>query len=225
MLYLMGLNGFGKNPRLVKLIDAESLGDVSDFSTKYNLHEITETFEPTELSDDTHAFFVGSYGELLNRRDHIVCKHWAKECEVTCNPPNNVYALLFYHHDYRVLINAKDFDPNPSQEVHNHSPDGFSWGYNGSGPSQLALAILLNETGSVNLTFDYYGLFKEMFISAVPTSETPFTIKSNEVRRFLEITDKYRDVKGPSAYTSELKALRAEIFARQHLGDPSETKA
>ena len=32
-----------------------------------------------------------------------------------------------------------------SLKLRNHSPDGFSWGYNGSGPSQLALAILLNE--------------------------------------------------------------------------------
>lgn len=33
--------------------------------------------------------------------------------------------------------------PAPSIAVHNHSPDGFSWGFGGSGPSQLALAIML----------------------------------------------------------------------------------
>lgn len=31
----------------------------------------------------------------------------------------------------------------PSLKVFNHSPTGFGWGYNGSGPAQLALAILL----------------------------------------------------------------------------------
>lgn len=29
--------------------------------------------------------------------------------------------------------------------VRNHSPTGFSWGYNGSGPAQLALAILCDH--------------------------------------------------------------------------------
>jgi hypothetical protein len=27
-------------------------------------------------------------------------------------------------------------------DIDNHSPDGFSWGYGGSGPAQLALAML-----------------------------------------------------------------------------------
>lgn len=42
-----------------------------------------------------------------------------------------------------VLIDGKLLDPKPSQAVWNHSPDGFNWGYGGSGPAQLALAILL----------------------------------------------------------------------------------
>jgi len=29
------------------------------------------------------------------------------------------------------------------REIVNHSPDGFEWGYNGSGPSQLAMAIVV----------------------------------------------------------------------------------
>ena len=31
-----------------------------------------------------------------------------------------------------------------SLRVRRHSPDGFNWGYSGSGPAQLALAILLD---------------------------------------------------------------------------------
>lgn len=30
----------------------------------------------------------------------------------------------------------------PRSDLINHSPDGFEWGYSGSGPAQLALAIL-----------------------------------------------------------------------------------
>lgn len=33
--------------------------------------------------------------------------------------------------------------PKNSQRYRNHSPDGFAWGYGGSGPAQLALALCL----------------------------------------------------------------------------------
>jgi len=32
--------------------------------------------------------------------------------------------------------------PDLSQQLYNHSPDGFEFGFGGSGPAQLALAIL-----------------------------------------------------------------------------------
>ena len=38
-------------------------------------------------------------------------------------------------------------DPRPSQKLYNHSPDGFEWGYGGSGPAQLSLSILLDLLG------------------------------------------------------------------------------
>ena len=44
----------------------------------------------------------------------------------------------------RVFINGIELWPDNSQACRNHSPDGFNWGYAGSGPSQLALAILLH---------------------------------------------------------------------------------
>jgi len=43
----------------------------------------------------------------------------------------------------RVWLNGEELFPNDSQKVRNHSPDGFAWGYGGSGPAQLALAICL----------------------------------------------------------------------------------
>jgi hypothetical protein len=41
-----------------------------------------------------------------------------------------------------VCRDGEAFDPRPSQRIWNHSPDGFEWGYGGSGPAQLALALL-----------------------------------------------------------------------------------
>lgn len=43
-----------------------------------------------------------------------------------------------------VTRNGQPFDHAPSCKVWNHSPTGFEWGYGGSGPAQLALAILLD---------------------------------------------------------------------------------
>lgn len=35
----------------------------------------------------------------------------------------------------RVWINGKELLPGRSQKIVNHSPDGFAWGYGGSGPA------------------------------------------------------------------------------------------
>ena len=51
----------------------------------------------------------------------------------------------------------------PSLKVSNHSPTGFEWGYRGSGPAQLALALLLEVDAS--LARRYYQRFKEEFVA------------------------------------------------------------
>ena len=50
-----------------------------------------------------------------------------------------------FNHDlpYPVRWNGKPLALEPSLGVRNHSPTGFAWGYQGSGPAQLALAIML----------------------------------------------------------------------------------
>lgn len=50
--------------------------------------------------------------------------------------------------------------PKPSQKLWNHSPTGFSWGYGGSGPAQLALALLLDATGDTQLAIAFHQPFK-----------------------------------------------------------------
>ena len=47
----------------------------------------------------------------------------------------------------RVWLDGKELTPEESQAYRNHSPDGFSWGYGGSGPAQLALAVMLEING------------------------------------------------------------------------------
>jgi hypothetical protein len=45
-----------------------------------------------------------------------------------------------------VFIDGRQLRPGKSQKIRNHSPNGFNWGYAGSGPSQLAIAIMLHFT-------------------------------------------------------------------------------
>ena len=64
------------------------------------------------------------------------------------------------------IINEYYLSPKESQEVHNHSPDGFEFGYGGSGPAQLALAILMDYTGKIPTT-RVYQAFKFKFIGSM----------------------------------------------------------
>ena len=54
-----------------------------------------------------------------------------------------------------VYIGTKELSPKRSQALANHSPDGFNWGYAGSGPAQLALAILLEVTSEKEALLNY----------------------------------------------------------------------
>lgn len=68
----------------------------------------------------------------------------------------------------RVVSNGtKALDLNASLRVVNHSPTGFCWGYNGSGPAQLALAILLDYLGDRERALSLYQEFKSDVISGL----------------------------------------------------------
>lgn len=49
----------------------------------------------------------------------------------------------------------------PRHDLRNHSPDGFQWGYPGSGPSQLALAMVAWASGDDELALRVYQRVKE----------------------------------------------------------------
>lgn len=70
----------------------------------------------------------------------------------------------------RVWLDGVELTPEESQAVYNHSPGGFCWGYGGSGPSQLALAILLKVTDR-ETALKCYQDFKWAFISKLPQDD------------------------------------------------------
>jgi len=79
----------------------------------------------------------------------------------------------------QVYIGSDELLPDKSQKVWNHSPDGFMWGYGGSGPAQLALAILLEFTDEENAVRLHQG-FKWKFIASKYIG-SDFELDENEV--------------------------------------------
>lgn len=88
----------------------------------------------------------------------------------------------------RNLVSVRVIDGNGADSyelphhVH-HSPDGFNWGYLGSGPAELARCILMDLTGSVP-TNALYQRFKEVFIAPLAMDE-PWCIEESDIRRWL----------------------------------------
>ena len=67
----------------------------------------------------------------------------------------------------RVWLNGKELFPEESQKIKNHSPDGFAWGYGGSGPAQLSLAICIKLFGP-EAAIKIYQDFKFNLIAGIP---------------------------------------------------------
>jgi hypothetical protein len=101
---------------------------------------------------------------------------------------------------YRSLPDSADYPHTGRVDVHengranrklpkcldkvNHSPDGFAWGYGGSGPAQLAYAILFDVTCDEDKTQRYYQDYKWAVISQLPRE--PWTIEADGVLAWLE---------------------------------------
>ena len=54
-----------------------------------------------------------------------------------------------------VTVNGRPLDPR--FDLWNHSPTGFEWGYGGSGPAQLALALLADHFANNQKALEFYN--------------------------------------------------------------------
>ena len=91
-----------------------------------------------------------------------------------------------------VTFDGKRLDPGPSQKVRNHSPDGFAWGYEGSGPAQLALAILL-EILPEPAALAHYQEFKRQWIADLPSNED-FILDIGQICMWLSLRDAVTEI-------------------------------
>jgi hypothetical protein len=69
-----------------------------------------------------------------------------------------------------VLHDGKPLDLARSLRLRRHSPDGFAWGYLGSGCSQLALALLLEFTTEQEALARYHD-FKADLVQHLPIDQ------------------------------------------------------
>lgn len=71
---------------------------------------------------------------------------------------------------------------NPRLDLWNHSPTGFEWGYCGSGPAQLALALLADHLGPAGEQFaiEWHQEFKRAIINALAEE---WTLTSDQIDR------------------------------------------
>lgn len=71
---------------------------------------------------------------------------------------------------------------DPRYDLRNHSPDGFAWGYGGSGPAQLALAILAHVTDDETAQ-KHYQAYK---FSVIGRLKGNWQITAQEVKDWLK---------------------------------------
>ena len=100
--------------------------------------------------------------------------------------------------DRRVWVSGELLDPKPSQEVHNHSPDGFNWGYQGSGPAQLSLAIMM-KLYPKSIAYKLYQDFKRNHICKIKHGHDfneVLEIKADDLKRLVGQEVTYTGVAG-----------------------------
>jgi hypothetical protein len=69
-------------------------------------------------------------------------------------------------------------------DLRSHSPAEFEWGYGGSGPAQLALAILANHLGNDKEALNLYQRFKWAVVAEFP--HRSWTLTSGEIDQALQ---------------------------------------
>jgi hypothetical protein len=81
-----------------------------------------------------------------------------------------------------VTVNGRVLDAR--LDLADHSPDGFEWGYSGSGPAQLALALLADALGNDATAIRWYQDYKRSVVSCLPA--LGWTLTDEDIRRAIQ---------------------------------------
>jgi hypothetical protein len=77
---------------------------------------------------------------------------------------------------------------DPRFDLRRHSPDGFQMSYAGSGPAQLALALLADALGNDDLAQDLYQKFKAQVVANVPHDLPEWRITRQAIKDWADRT-------------------------------------
>ena len=66
---------------------------------------------------------------------------------------------------YVAEVTVNGYPLNPRLDLWNHSPTGFEWGYGGSGPAQLALALLSDHLDDDDQALELHHEFKREVVA------------------------------------------------------------
>ena len=83
-----------------------------------------------------------------------------------------------------VAVTVNGHPLNPRLDLYNHSPTGFEWGYGGSGPAQLALAILADHLADDAQALIFYQRFKWAVVAKLPRRR--WTLTSRDIDQALD---------------------------------------
>jgi hypothetical protein len=92
---------------------------------------------------------------------------------------------------YAVIVTVDGHPLNPRLDLYNHSPTGFEWGYCGSGPAQLALAILADHLADDRQALDMYQRFKWAVIVELPRKGS-WTLTDQVIDQILQNIRNYK---------------------------------
>lgn len=91
--------------------------------------------------------------------------------------------------DRTVLVHEAGLAParaatklNPRHDLRNHSPAGFAWGYSGSGPAQLALALACDVLADDDRAMRLYHGLKFSFVGRLPIGQAWGPVSDDELR-------------------------------------------
>jgi hypothetical protein len=83
----------------------------------------------------------------------------------------------------KIILADGELRPLPLRtDLFNHSPTGFEWGYAGSGPAQLALALLADALQSDATAMAMHQNFKFKIITPLPR-DPPWEMTDDDVIR------------------------------------------
>jgi len=104
--------------------------------------------------------------------------------------PQKVYAISREKKGVRATVRmtippaGRGSMPLPLHHVVRHSPDGFNFGYSGSGPSDLALSILWDCFGKI-VAEEFYVDFRDHFLKPIADDIKAFSITQSEIENWI----------------------------------------